>query len=124
MVNSKSAIFVGSLDKNGSTSDKANISSYSNIAGTNQSVQNRFLVVGVTGGNDPAFKLYGTSFAAPIISGYSAILGSKFTTADATKISNQLLATARTDTIANYNAATHGKGEASLARALAPTSIR
>jgi hypothetical protein len=124
LVNSKSAIFVGSLDKNGTTASKANIASYSNVAGANAAVQNKFLVVGVTGGNDAYYKLYGTSFAAPVISGYSAILGSKFTTADATKISNQLLATARTDTIANYNASIHGKGEASIARALAPVSIR
>lgn len=124
LVGSKSAIFVGSLDKNGTTASKANIASYSNVAGANAAVQNKFLVVGVTGGNDSYYKLYGTSFAAPVISGYSAILGSKFTRADATKISNQLLATARTDTIANYNASIHGKGEASIARALAPVSIK
>ena len=124
LVNSKSAIFVGSLDRNGATTSKANIASYSNVAGANTAVQNKFLVVGVTGGNNYFYKLYGTSFAAPVISGYSAILGSKFTTADATKISNQLLATARTDTIANYNASIYGKGEASIARALAPVSIR
>lgn len=124
LVNSKTAIFVGSLDKNGTAASKANIASYSNIAGANAAVQNKFLVVGVTGGSDAYYKLYGTSFAAPIVSGYSAILGSKFTTADATKISNQLLATARTDTIANYSASIHGKGEASIARALAPVSIK
>ena len=87
-------------------------------------MQSKFLVVGVTGGNDAYYKLYGTSFAAPVISGYSAILGSKFKTANPTKISNQLLATARTDTIANYNVGIHGKGEASIARALAPVSIK
>jgi len=124
LINTKSAIFVGALDKNGSTTSKANIANYSNIAGANVAVQNKFLVVGVTGGNDPYYKLYGTSFAAPVISGYSAILGSKFTTADATKISNQLLNTARTDTIANYSASTYGKGEASISRALAPVSIK
>jgi subtilisin family serine protease len=124
LVGSKSAIFVGSLDKNGTTTSKANIASYSNVAGANTAVQNKFLVVGVTGGNNIFHPIYGTSFAAPIVSGYAAILGSKFTSADATKISNQLLATARTDTIANYNASIHGKGEASIARALAPVSIK
>ena len=124
LVGSKSAIFVGSLDKNGTTASKANIASYSNTAGSNAVVQSKFLVVGVTGGNDAYYKLYGTSFAAPVISGYSAILGSKFKTANPTKISNQLLATARTDTIANYNVGIHGKGEASIARALAPVSIK
>lgn len=124
LINTKSVIFVGALDKNGTTDSKANIASYSNVAGANTAVQNRFLVVGVTGGNDPSYKLYGTSYAAPIISGYSAILGSKFTKANAIKISDQLLNTARTDTISNYSANVHGKGEASITRALAPTSIR
>jgi hypothetical protein len=124
LINTKSAIFVGALDKNGTTTSRAKIASYSNIAGANTAVQNKFLVVGVNGGNDPNYKLYGTSFAAPVISGYSAILGSKFQTADATKISNQLLNTARTDTIANYSASVYGKGEASIARALAPVSIK
>lgn len=124
LINTKSAIFVGSLDKNGTATSQAKIASYSNIAGANTAVQNKFLVVGVTGGNDPYFKLYGTSFAAPVISGYSSILGSKFPTADATKISNQLLNTARTDTIANYSTSVYGKGEASITRALAPVSIK
>jgi hypothetical protein len=124
LLNTKSTIYVGSLDKNGTTANRANMAPYSNVAGDNTAVQNKFLVVGVTGGNDPYYKLYGTSFAAPIISGYSAILGSKFPTADATKISNQLLSTARTDTIANYSGSIHGKGEASITRALAPMSIK
>jgi len=39
-------------------------------------------------------------------------------------IANQLLNTARTDTVTGYNAAIYGRGEASLTRALAPASIR
>jgi subtilisin family serine protease len=124
LINTNSAIFVGALDKNGTVSNRANMASYSNVAGSNTAVQNKFLVVGVTGGNDPNYKLYGTSFAAPVVAGYSAILGSKFTTATPTKITNQLLNTARTDTIANYSSSVHGKGEASITRALAPVSIR
>ena len=52
------------------------------------------------------------------------MLGSKFTTATPTQITNRLLDTARTDTLAGYTAAKFGKGEASLSRALAPVSIR
>jgi hypothetical protein len=59
-----------------------------------------------------------------VIAGYSAILGSKFAGASASAVANQLLNTARTDTIANYNAQTYGRGEASLARALAPVAIK
>ena len=56
--------------------------------------------------------------------GYAAVLGSKFSTATATQITNQLLNTARQDTVKNYSAGVYGRGEASLSRALAPVSIR
>ncbi len=121
LVGTASAIFVGALDRNGTTTNKALIASYSNFAGTDAAVQNKFLMVGVRG---DLTSLYGTSFAAPVVSAYAAVLGSKFTSATATQITNQLLNTARQDTVANYNIAIHGRGEASIARALAPTSIR
>ena len=121
LIGTQSTIFVGALDKNGTTASKANLASYSNSAGSNTAVQNHFLVVGVEGSKT---GLYGTSFAAPIVSGYAAVLGSKFTTATPTQITNRLLDTARTDTLAGYTAAKFGKGEASLSRALAPVSIR
>ena len=117
----QSAIFVGALAKNGTTVSRASMASYSNTAGTDAIVQKQFLVVGVEGNKT---GLYGTSFAAPIISGYAAIVGSKFTSANATQITNQLLNTARQDTLVNYNAATYGRGEASLTRALAPVAIK
>lgn len=117
----QAALFVGALDKNGTTSSPASLAWYSNFAGSNTTVQQQFLVVGVEGHKT---NLYGTSFAAPVVSGYAAVLSSKFTSATPTQIRNQLLSTARTDTIANYNVAIHGRGEASIARALAPTSIK
>lgn len=116
-----SAIYAGALDKNGTTSAKASLASYSNYAGSDTTVQKQFLVVGVAGNQT---GLYGTSFAAPIVSGYAAILGSKFTSATSKQIVNQLLNTARTDTLTNYKASTYGRGEASLTRALAPVSIK
>ncbi len=121
LVGAQSAIFVGALDRNGSADRKAALAWYSNYAGTNTAVQDKFLVVGVEGSKT---GLYGTSFAAPIVSGYSAVLGSKFRKATPTQITNQLLSTARTDTIQGYNPALHGRGEASIARALAPQAIR
>lgn len=120
LVGAQSAIFVGALDFNGTTGNKASLAAYSNYAGSDPTVQGHFLVVGVDGNQT---GLYGTSFAAPIVSGYAAVLGSKFTSATPTQITNQLLRTARTDTILNYNATTYGMGEASLANALAPNSI-
>ncbi|MCO8146404.1 S8 family serine peptidase [Rhodovulum tesquicola] len=121
LVGKKSAIFVGALNAHGSVDRPASLAWYSNTAGSNPTVQNQFLVVGVTGNTT---GLYGTSFAAPIVSGYAAVLGSKFTKANPTQITNQLLNTARTDTIRGYSADLHGRGEASISRALAPVSIR
>lgn len=117
----KSALIVGALNTNGTTAKPATLASYSNFAGADATVQKQFLVVGVEGSKT---GLYGTSFAAPLITGYSAILASKFTSATPTQVANQLLSTAHKDTVANYTAARYGQGEASLTRALAPVAIR
>jgi subtilisin family serine protease len=117
LIGAQSVIFVGALDFNGSTSNRAPMSYYSNYAGSETNVQDHFLVVGV---DYKATGLAGTSFAAPIVAGYAAILGSKFTTASETQVANQLLDTARTDTIFGYDIAIHGQGEACLSCALAP----
>lgn len=120
LTGAQSAIFVGALTTNGTTAKPATLASYSSKAGDNPDVQKQFVVVGVESSKT---RLAGTSFAAPIVTGYAAILGSKFRGATATQVTNQLLDTARTDTIANYNASVHGRGEASLSRALAPKTI-
>lgn len=121
LIGAQSAIFVGALDGNGEEGNKTRLASYSNYAGSNTTVQDQFLSVGVRG---DLTSLYGTSFAAPVVSGYAAVIGSKFTDASPIQIANQLLHTARTDTIAGYSAAIHGRGEASISRALAPASIK
>lgn len=121
LIGAQSAIFVGALNTNGTPSAPSTMASYSNIAGTNPTVQNQFLVVGVEGHKT---GLYGTSFAAPIVSGYAAIVRSKFTRASPTQVAYQLLNTARQDTISGYNPTIHGRGEASITRALAPSSIQ
>jgi hypothetical protein len=120
LIGTQSAIFVGALDRNGTTANKASLAWYSNYAGGDAKVQNQFLVVGVEGNKT---NLYGTSFAAPIISGYASVLGSKFTSASPTHIVDRLLDTARTDTIQGYDVRLHGRGEASISRALAPAAI-
>ena len=120
LIGASSAIFVGALQKNGTNSDQADIASYSNFSGSNEVVQNQFVTVGVDG---RLTGLHGTSFAAPIVSGYAAVIGSKFTTATPTQVTSQLLNTARRDTIRNYDVEIHGRGEASISRALAPLSI-
>ncbi|MDL2410028.1 hypothetical protein PY650_31310 [Rhizobium calliandrae] len=58
-----------------------------------------------------------------MISGYCAIPGGKFSSATPAQIANQLLDTARIDTLATYHPRTHGRGEARLSRALAPDWI-
>lgn len=121
LIGGPSAIFVGALESNGTAHKPASLADYSNRAGDNPVVQNQFLTVGVEGHKT---GLHGTSFAAPVVSGYSAVLGSKFTRATPTQIADRLLDTARTDTINGYDRAIHGRGEASITRALAPQSIR
>lgn len=114
----RSAIYVGALDKNGSASNRSDLAWYSNRPGNDKTIQNQFLVVGTAG------NLSGTSFAAPVVAGYAAIIGSKFTTASPAAITRQLLDTARQDTLINYSPEKYGRGEASLSRALAPVAIR
>lgn len=130
-----SGLFVGALDKNGSNADRAALASYSNNAGSNAAVQARFLVVGV---RDDLTGLAGTSFAAPIVSGYSAILSDKFGTGNPRLLTNRLLETAiRQDDNGNRtlvdlgspgwdgaDSAEYGRGEASLRRALAANSLQ
>ncbi|MBW6416386.1 S8 family serine peptidase [Celeribacter sp. PS-C1] len=123
-----SVLFVGALDWNVvDTNDPlAGMASYSSIAGSNENVQRQFLVVGVEAGTSPysaGTGLAGTSFAAPIIAGYGAVLSSKFVGATPNQVAGRLLETAREDTILNYNPAIHGQGEADMARAIAPTTI-
>jgi subtilisin family serine protease len=138
LIGQSGTLFVGALEGNGTTDAQAAMASYSTVAGGSKRVQKQFLVVGVEGGQLSGDEfanygdacgtvdgtcLYGTSFAAPIVSGYAALLGGKFTSATPSMIVDQLLNTARTDTILNYNAKVHGKGEADLSYALAPAAI-
>jgi len=120
LIGTRSAIFVGALNRNGTAEAPASMAWYSNTAGQDVRVQNQFLTVGV---DSSAMNLAGTSFAAPIISGYGAILHSKFRSATPTQIANRLLSTARTDTIMNYDPSVYGRGEASLSWSLAPATI-
>lgn len=116
LIGTQSAIIVGALEGDYSTT-MASLADYSNTAGL---AQNQYLMVRV----DPSTGLTGTSFAAPIVSGYAAMLSSKFTTATSTQVTNQLLDTARTTTITGYDVTIHGRGEASIANALAPNTIK
>lgn len=129
----KSFIFVSALERNGRAlrcswyfiskcDQRVDMAEYSTFAGDDPDIQERFLVVGVN--SRGLGGLAGTSVAAPIVSGYAAIIGSKFTNATPEQVVRRLLDTARTDTIRDYDVAIHGQGEASLSRALAPQSIR
>lgn len=113
LIGGTSVIFVGALTDNGS----GTLASYSNYAG--ESAQDQFLVVGVNSGDT---GLAGTSFAAPIVAGYGAILASKFTTASPTQVADQLLNTA-SDLGATDVDPIFGRGEANLSLALSPVSI-
>ena len=140
-------LVVGALTMAGFTTAPVTISSYSNSAGTDSTVASRFLVAS---GTTPFSSGYlalngvpieattsvdpngvnlgnvGTSYAAPRVAGYAAILRQKFPNLNAEKSASILLDTARYDTLSCYYQAggcdptVYGKGEASLSRALAP----
>ena len=125
-------LIVGALNKDGSTSSTASIATYSNYAGATTAAQNRFVLAN---GNTPyanssvAINGYtasagvGTSYAAPRVAGYAAIIMQKFPNLDAVRTSSIILDTARYDTLTCYpscSTSIYGKGEASLSRALAP----
>ena len=125
-------LIVGALDKDGTVASKATKASYTNTAGTNTAISDRFVMangtmpwdstgVKINGTNMPVAS--GTSFAAPLVAGYAAIVMQKFPNITAASTSNIILDTARTDTLSctpNCDPAIYGKGEASLSRALAP----
>lgn len=137
-------LVVGALNQAGFTNAPATIMNYSNQAGSDLIVQSRFLVasgttpfstgnlavngvaVEATTSTDPNgvfFGNVGTSYAAPRVAGYVAIVRDKFPNLDAIKTSSIILDTARYDTLTcfpNCDPSIYGKGEASLSRALAP----
>ena len=128
-------LIVGAVSGNGTTSSPVNISYYSNTAGTDLALANRFVLAN---GNAPwstfdvkinnsvipgSSSNMGTSYAAPLVAGYAAIIQQKFPGLNAANTSNIILDTARYDTLTCYpscNTSIYGKGEASLSRALAP----
>ncbi|MDA5093873.1 S8 family serine peptidase [Aliiroseovarius sp. KMU-50] len=116
LIGTEGTIFVGALTDHGS----GTLAYYSNIAGDNTTVQNQFLVAGVDS-SDMGFA--GTSFAAPQVAGYAAILSSKFTSATPGQVVDQLLGTADSS-FASYEPRLHGQGEADLSMALAPDKIQ
>ena len=125
-------LIVGALEKNGSAANPASMSFYSNYAGSNKAISDRFVLAygympwaaGSVKINGSDFEVQrGTSFAAPLVAGYAAIITQKFPNLTAANTSNIILDTARTDTLScspSCNPAIYGKGEASLSRALAP----
>jgi hypothetical protein len=123
-------LVVGALDKNGTVASPATRATYSNYAGSSTAISDRFVMANGTmpwvsgsvkiNGSNFSGDYSGTSFAAPLVAGYAAVVMQKFPNLSAANTSNIILDTARIDTITGYSAAIHGKGEASLSRALAP----
>ena len=100
-------IFVGAIDGDNVFASVA--------AGTESALNDNFLVAdgnGVLGG-------FGTSFAAPKVSGAAALIMHKFDSVDAADTANILLDTAD-DTFAGYSSLQHGQGLLDLNAALSP----
>jgi hypothetical protein len=110
-------LLVGAL-----TQPNGRMASYSNRAGN---YAERFVVADGRGiqGTDGSF-VEGTSFAAPRVSGYAAILRQKFPNLNAAQTASIILDTAQWQGAWGEknaaNQAVYGQGEASLGRALAP----
>lgn len=134
-------LIVGALTQAGDVKAPVDMASYSNTAGTNASVNSRFLLAsGTTPFGDGDLAVNGTpvnssnsfnsnvgsSYAAPRVAGMVAIVRSKFPNLNASQTASIMLDTARYDTLTCYKTAAgcdpniYGKGEASLTRALAP----
>jgi len=127
-------LVVGALDFD--SNGKGIIASYSNTAGADANVKSRFVTASggtpfltgdiylngtVVKGSD--YGNLGTSFAAPRVAGYAAILRQKFPNLNAVKTSSIILDTARYETLScntNCDPNIYGAGQASLSRALAP----
>lgn len=131
LIGGSNVIFAGALDANGSIDPSTGrgtgtLAVYSDHPGDNVLTQAQTLVVGV---DSSQMVAAGTSFAAPIVSSYAAIVADKFSDESsgaqphAGLVVDRLLDTARTDTILNYDPYYHGQGEASLSRAIAPDWI-
>ena len=131
-------LIVGALNKNGTLASPATIAYYSNYAGSTTAASNRFVVangnapyanggVAMNGANISGYNSIsanlGTSYAAPVVAGYAAVVMQKFPNLTAQNTSSIILDTARYDTLTcnpNCDPTIYGKGEASLSRALAP----
>lgn len=114
------SILVGALSQSGGF-----LASYSNTAGA---FADKFVVADGRGvRNIDGTYEQGTSFAAPRVSGYAAILRQKFPNLNAASTTNVILDTASWNTAWGAKSATtqaiYGQGEASLSRALAPVGI-
>lgn len=111
------SLLVGALDQEGGS-----IASYSNQAG---SYAERFVVADGRGLQDADGNYaQGTSFAAPRVAGYVAIVRQKFPNLSAANTASVILDTAlwnaKWGDKSAANMAVYGQGEASLGRALAP----
>lgn len=130
-------LVVGATTSNGTTASPTTIASYSNRAGSVSAISDRFVLAN---GNLPYSNTVtlngalsnggmGTSYAAPVIAGYSAIVMQKFPNLSAPQVASVILDTARYDTLSCNTApggcdpSIYGRGVASISRALAPVGF-
>ena len=98
-------IYVGAID-----AKTGNIASYSTAAGAYAS---RFVVAD---GQGPTYQ--GTSYSAPVVAGYAALITQKFPNSTGAQIAQAILDTAIMKP--GWDPAVYGRGQANLAGALSP----
>jgi len=118
-------LLVGAIDNDG------NLAYYSNMPGDNPLIANKFLLANdyspyydiTINDNLSVSSGIGTSYAAPRVTAYAAILRQKFPNLDATQSANILLDTASHESLKCYPncpSSKYGRGVTNLPRALAP----
>jgi subtilisin family serine protease len=124
-------LIVGAIDQRDLSISNAHMDSSSNFAGSDPTIQSRFILAsrtydsfyGTAWDGNPLTSGMGTSFAAPRIAGYAALVRQKFPNLTGANTADILLSTATYNGLAcnpTCDKAIYGQGLASISRALAP----
>lgn len=103
----------------GATEENGEIASYSNYAGYDADVQNRFILAPGYATTHDGSNIYGTSPAAANVSGAAAVMMQRWQNLGGKEVSAIMLSTAN-KTFSNYDPSVHGAGILDLVAAFNP----